>query len=161
MAEMFQPINFSYSEYIPPTTPQELSDENRRVNMDLPDFRFEYRLNTEKKFGFWFTCRTLRTVEFRRRAQQYKDMVQTLVKRFVDSYVDAHQSIAAVRQSGREYHPAFDVVAENQLPTIIREVGDRPLDPFTVGPRRFIRIESQGVDHVRQLTREMRRRFEE
>ena len=88
-------------------------------------------------------------------------MVQTLVKRFVDSYVDAHQSIASVRQSGREYHPAFDIVAENQLPTIIREVGDRPLDPMTVGPRRFINIESQGVDHVRQLTLEMRRRFEE
>jgi hypothetical protein len=160
MVEMFQPRNFTYAKYVPPTTASELGEENGKVKMDLPNMVFDYRLTQDNKFMFFFSSFDLTRIPFRARTAQYKDMIQTLVKKFVDTYVDAHRSFAAVREAGN-YPLALSIAAENQLPTVIREVGDRPLDPMTAGPRRFLRVEGQGVDHVRQLTREMRRRFEE
>lgn len=158
MAEMFQPQLFGWAPYAPPTTALELHAENGKVKMDLQDMSFDYRLTKENKFMFYFSSNLPRN-QFRARTAQYKDMIQTLVKRFVDTYVDAHGSFAAAREAGPS--DVLNMVAENQLPVVIREVADRPLDPMTAGPPRLTKLNELGVDHVRHLTQEMRKRFEE
>lgn len=165
--EMFHPRGFTYEQYrahyvypyVPPTNELELHAENGKVRMDLADAIFDFRINRENKFMFYFGTFDLTQAQFRLLTAQYKDMIQTLVKRFVDTYVDAHGSFAAAREAGDSL--ALRIVAENQLPSVIRDVADRPLDPMTAGPPRFTRIENFGLDHVPQLAREMRKRFEE